>query len=246
MKQYGIIVAIIFFISSNNILGQNKTFKDDQMRYERVRTAYKDKEKLVAGYFQNSDSKEIFIRVFKEEAELEIWVRSKLGNIYRLLHSYIIYYVCGNLGPKRQQGDNQVPEGFYYIDRFNPVSSFYLSLGINYPNESDRILGVKSNLGGDIFIHGSTVTIGCFPMTDDLIKEIYIICVEARNAGQINIPVYIFPFKMTDENINKHKNAYDDHINEFWNNLKEGYDYFESCKTIPRIYVDKNGKYIFK
>jgi murein L,D-transpeptidase YafK len=96
------------------------------------------------------------------------------------IKTYTVCATSGLIGPKRMQGDLQIPEGFYYIDRFNPYSNFYLSLGINYPNTSDRILGDKNNLGGDIFIHGDCVTIGCLPITDSEIKELYIFCVEAK------------------------------------------------------------------
>lgn len=105
-------------------------------------------------------------------------------DLFRLIKDYQICSLSGELGPKRQQGDLQVPEGFYWIDRFNPASNFYLSLGINYPNQFDRILGKSGELGGDIFIHGGCVTIGCIPITDDKIKELYLIAVEAKSNGQ--------------------------------------------------------------
>ena len=148
------------------------------------------------------------------------------------------------LGPKRREGDGQVPEGFYYVNKFNPVSQFYLSLGINYPNSSDKIKSSFPRLGGDIYIHGKCVTIGCLPMTDDKIKEIYLYAVYARNCGQSKIPIYIFPFKMKNENLNTYQKIYPEWTS-FWNNLKSGYDKFEKERKELKISIDKNGNYIF-
>jgi murein L,D-transpeptidase YafK len=141
----------------------------------------------------------------------------------------------------------QTPEGFYYIDRFNPYSSFHLSLGINYPNSADRKLSPYSNLGGDIFIHGSCCTIGCIPITDDKIKEFYLMAVEARNQGQTRVPVHIFPAKISDKMIATFKSKYSKNntLLNFWINLKEGYDYFEMHRLLPKVSVNENGKYLF-
>ena len=138
-------------------------------------------------------------------------------------------------------------EGFYYIDRFNPVSSFHLSLGINYPNSSDRTLCKSGNPGGDIFIHGDCVTIGCIPITDDKIKELYILAVEAKNSGQTNIPVHIFPARLSQTKLVELKKEYKDpKLFAFWQNLAEGYSYFEENKTLPSFWINKEGSYIFK
>ncbi|HET6244741.1 MAG TPA: hypothetical protein VFF35_09525 [Bacteroidia bacterium] len=140
-----------------------------------------------------------------------------------------------------------MPEGFYHIDRYNPVSNFYLSLGINYPNQADKKKSNSTNLGGDIFIHGSCVTIGCLPMTDDKIKEIYLFAIQARNNGQLRIPVYIFPFKMTDQNFNTNKTKYKNNpeLLYFWANLKIGFDRFEQDKKELKFSYDNNGNYSF-
>ncbi|WGU69538.1 L,D-transpeptidase family protein [Capnocytophaga canimorsus] len=147
----------------------------------------------------------------------------KKEHTYRKIISYPICSRSGKLGPKRKQGDGQVPEGFYHIDRFNPSSNFYLSLGLNYPNLSDKRKSKVHDLGGDIFIHGACVTVGCLPMTDNYIKEIYLLATYARNNGQNKIPVYLFPFKMTDKNmqIYKGKYKYNEELISFWNNLKK-------------------------
>jgi murein L,D-transpeptidase YafK len=227
-------------------------FKAAQMKYPRVKEAYNDKEKLVLDRLKekyvDKSSVNIFIRVFKKEMRLEVWARSDKQNAYLLLHNYEVCAFSGNLGPKRTGGDGQVPEGFYTIDRFNPFSNFYLSLGVSYPNQSDRILGTKGNLGGDIFIHGSCVTIGCMPLTDDKIKELYILALEARAAGQSSIPVHIFPCVMDKDGMKMLETEFKDSPvkQSFWKNIKTGYDLFETNKKLPKVSVQADGSYSFK
>lgn len=163
---------------------------------------------------------------------------------YKLIREYDVCQTSGQLGPKRKQGDRQIPEGYYHIDRFNPHSAFYLSLGLNYPNRSDRVLG-NQNPGGDIFIHGACVTIGCLPITDDKIKELYVFCVEARSSGQRTIPVTIFPTRMTEA---KYRDLRARHSSDpdklgLWADLKEGYDHFNETKSLPSIGFLNNGRH---
>jgi murein L,D-transpeptidase YafK len=144
------------------------------------------------------------------------------------------------------EGDYQVPEGFYTINHFNPFSNYYLSMGVSYPNESDRILGVKGKLGGSIYIHGSCCTIGCIPITDTYIKELYIMGIEAKNNGQANIPVHIFPFRMDGDNWDNFETKFPDlkqHV-DFWKNIQPGYHYFEKNKSLPKVTVSSDGKYV--
>ncbi len=179
---------------------------------------------------------------------MEVWGCDSLHERFVLLKEYRICRISGEAGPKRKQGDRQIPEGCYHIDRFNPWSHFYLSLGINYPNESDIILANKNRPGGEIFIHGSCVTIGCLPMTDDHIKEIYIYAVEARNNGQQYIPVHIFPCRMDGEYYTALKESITENedLLDFWNNLEEAYLFFEMNKTLPEISVNTSGDYCFQ
>ncbi len=230
----------------------NTDFLSDQKRYERVRTAIKEKLSVVADilkeYQLSPENLNILIVAYKNDDELDIYAKSKYQTDYKKIKTYRICSRSGQLGPKRKQGDGQVPEGFYHINRFNPFSNFYLSLGINYPNLSDKRKSKFPNLGGDIFIHGSCVTIGCLPVTDDFIKEIYLFAVYSKNNGQSDIPVYIFPFKMTEENMNtfKEKNKDNPVLTSFWANLKEGYDLFIREKKELKISVNENGDYVFQ
>lgn len=224
-------------------------FKTTQLTYSRVKKAYSESEATMKRMYaeQNLEfgKQSIFFRVFKAEKVLELWAKKADGK-YCLIKSYPICSASGDLGPKRRMGDYQVPEGFYHIDRFNPTSSFYLSLGINYPNASDKILGTSANLGGDIFIHGSCVSIGCMAMTDAFIYELYIAAVEAKSSGQQKIPVHIFPFKMTAANTARYFEEYEDETGliQFWKNIKTGYDLFETNKKLPSVSVSNKGAYI--
>jgi murein L,D-transpeptidase YafK len=219
------------------------------MNFSKVKTAYKEKEKDVINNLKKHniqiDKLEIYLQAFKSEKVLELWAKSKGDKVYTLVREFAICTSSGTLGPKRMEGDMQVPEGFYYLSHFNPESNFYLSLGINYPNESDKILANKKHPGGAIYIHGNCVTIGCIPITDELIKELYIYAVEAKNNGQEKIPVNIFPCKLNDKNYKYLHKTYADNPSylEFWGNLKPCFDFFENHKYLPGIKVLKNGKY---
>jgi len=222
-----------------------QSFKATQQKATRVKAAYTEKWEGLKAELKKKGIKEnfeLFIRVFKEEKVVEVWLKSQGEKEFKLFKTYTICASSGELGPKRQQGDGQVPEGFYNVAVFNPYSSYHLSLGINYPNASDKLIG-KGNLGGDIMIHGSCVTIGCMPLTDTYIKEVYVLAVEARNNGQQTIPVHIFPKRMNASGMSflAEKNA--KHL-EFWKNIKAGYDYFENKKQLPKITTDKFGKYL--
>lgn len=236
------------------------SFKDDQMRYSRVRQAYADKEQIVKELLTsnsiNTENLRIYLRAFKSEKIIELWAKNQSDIAYKLIKEYDICKAAGELGPKRRQGDEQVPEGYYKIDIIKPDSKYYLSLGINYPNKSDWILGVKGRLGGDIFIHGGCVTAGCMPITDDQIKELYIFCVEVKDSGQKNIQVTIFPAKMTDENYEKIKKiepigtpgllgatkSTENYQDKLWADLKSGYDYFNETKQLPEVVFLDNGR----
>ena len=187
----------------------------------------------------------LFIRAFKSEKELEIWGSVNRGAKFELIQKYKIEMMSGKLGPKRREGDLQVPEGIYYIDRFNPQSKFHLSLGINYPNASDIKRSDRERPGGDIFIHGSNQSIGCLAMTDVKIEEIYILALEAKNSGQTKIPVHIFPFRLTTENLRRHRTNNPESA-QFWEELKPFYECFETQKLVPEFSIDRNGAYVLK
>ena len=226
-------------------------FKEKQQRYPRVRTAMKEKDNSLRSLFAHEGisypPEKLFIRIFKQEKVLEVWASSTSDAVFKRVKHYPVCRTSGNLGPKRREGDLQIPEGFYYIDRFNPKSNFHLSLGINYPNPADRILGRKGTLGGDIFIHGGCVTIGCIPITDEYIKEVYWLAVQTKSNGHSKIPVHIFPTKLDDRAMARLKSTFpnDNSLINFWENLKIGYNWFERNRKLPTISINQHGEYQF-
>lgn len=225
-------------------------FKQEQMKYSRVKAAFQEKGKqlrdLYAAKQIDPSSMQLYIRAFKKEKLVEIWGKDKQKTKYILLKTYAFCKSSGTLGPKRKEGDKQIPEGFYHISVFNPRSKFYLSLGLNYPNRSDRILGDTTALGSDIFIHGGCATVGCIPITDENIKELYALTVDAKAATGKTIPVTIFPARLTEENYNALKTQYagNPQLISFWKGLKGGYQAFEKCRKLPNVVFAQNGNYI--
>jgi len=211
-----------------------------------VKVAYQEKEHLVKTYFKKSNFQyegfHVFMRAFKKEELLEIWVKEKNKSTYALLTTYAFCASSGTPGPKRREGDLQIPEGIYHIVHFNPASNFFLSLGISYPNASDKVLSDKEAPGSAIYIHGNCVTIGCIPITDDKIKELYILAVEARNNGQTKIPIHIFPDRLTNESLLSLANTFARHA-EFWKNLQPIYFDFEQTHKLKSISIDAKGNY---
>jgi murein L,D-transpeptidase YafK len=245
-----IFIIILLLLHYALFAGQ---FLDEQRKFVRVRNAEKEKRAYIDTLFSSHKltvtGALIYLRVFKREKIVELWARPRTTptSPYLLIRTYAICSSSGDLGPKGQLGDGQVPEGVYTIDRFNPVSSFHLSLGINYPNRSDRIRGKGNDLGGDIFIHGDCVTIGCVPIQDEYIKELYLICVYARDNGQTAIPVHFFPTPMNGEGmayLSQHCPSQS--VKEFWNALERVYAAFEKKRLLPLVTVDKNGYYIIR
>jgi murein L,D-transpeptidase YafK len=181
----------------------------------------------------------VIFRAYKKEAEFEIWKQKSDGQ-YALLKTYPMCRWSGQLGPKKREGDRQVPEGFYTIapSQMNPNSHYYLSMNVGYPNAYDRAWDRE---GGDIMVHGICSSRGCFSMTDPQIAEIYAIAREAFNAGQRQIQFQSYPFRMTAENLAKFR--YDPNI-AFWKELKNGADHFEVTKAEVPVTVC-NRHYIF-
>ena len=179
------------------------------------------------------------IRAYKKEAELEVW-KMKPDGRYAKLKTYPMCRWSGQLGPKTQEGDRQVPEGFYAIapGQLNPNSSYYLSFNVGYPNAYDRAHGAT---GGTIMVHGACSSAGCFSMTDRQIAEIYAIVRTSLSNGQHAVQMQSYPFRMTAENLAKHR--LDPHV-AFWRQLKEGSDHFEATLQEPSVGVCDR-RYVF-
>jgi murein L,D-transpeptidase YafK len=176
-----------------------------------------------------------FIRIFKETNELELWLQPKSGARYQLFRSYPIALFSGYLGPKTREGDMQAPEGFYSFGKslLNPASRYHLAFNIGYPNAYDRH---HERTGSLIMVHGRNLSIGCFAMTDPVIEEIYLIIDAALNNGQPQVPVHIFPFRMTSARLEKARLAADANF-DFWRELQTGHDHFETKHFPPAITI---------
>ena len=174
----------------------------------------------------------IFIRVFKEESELEVWKQRADGRFYHF-KTYPICVWSGGLGPKLKQGDKQAPEGFYTVNRYqmNPDSKFHLAFNLGYPNAYDRAHGRTGNF---LMVHGKCSSAGCYAMTDGLMEEIYALAREAFIGGQKKFHVHAFPFRMTAENMERHRRNKNF---RFWQTLKQGYDYFEFTRVPPKVAI---------
>ena len=184
----------------------------------------------------------LHLRAFKREGELELWAAGKAGPLKKVA-TYSVRASSGVPGPKRKEGDLQVPEGFYKIDRYNPKSLFHLSLGLDYPNAADRILSDRERPGSDIFIHGKEVTIGCLPMGDDMIEQIYIAALDTKSKP---VTVHIFPARMDGEDWLKWRAeqvAKTPALDAFWRQLEPAYDQFEKSRVLPKISVAPDGAY---
>jgi murein L,D-transpeptidase YafK len=197
--------------------------------------------KIVAEIEQKDMSKEspILVRIFKEEAELEVWKQTREGR-YALLKTYPICRWSGELGPKIREGDRQAPEGFYTITpgQMNPNSSYYLAFNMGYPNSFDRAHG---RTGSQLMVHGDCSSRGCYAMTDEQMGEIYALARESFFGGQKAFQVQAFPFRMTPRNMARHRA--NPHL-AFWRNLKQGYDHFEVTRLQPKVDVCEK-RYVF-
>jgi murein L,D-transpeptidase YafK len=250
-----LLIAISVFWMGGSLRAQDAApsfnFIEYQKSFPRISEALKRKEDTLRKQFDEKrlpwPAKYLYVRSFKYDSQLEVWVKYDMNEKFRLFKTYKVCALAGTLGPKRMQGDYQVPEGFYYINEFNPKSQYHLSLGLNYPNVSDKILSDSEIPGGDIYIHGSCVTTGCIPVQDQQIEELYILAAHAKNNGQDFIPVHIFPIRFNNQKSAEYLTRYMRDFPEYSNmagELKHAYEFFEKTRELPLIMVNKKGNYI--
>jgi murein L,D-transpeptidase YafK len=179
----------------------------------------------------------VFIRIFKREFELELWLKRD-----DRFERFAVYPICrwsGRLGPKIVEGDSQAPEGFYTVDSkaLNPASRWHRAFNLGFPNAFDR---AHQRTGSFVMVHGGCGSIGCYAMTDAVVDEIWRLVTTALKGGQRRFHVHVFPFRMTEENLEKRAGA---EWASFWRNLKAGYDAFEESRVPPRVSVCR-GRYV--
>lgn len=243
----------MFFLMEGQSVKMTYSFMDYQKSFTRISEAIDRKEDTLISEFKQKKlpwpAKYIYIRSFKYDSQLEVWVKYSKNEKFRHFKTYKVCALSGSLGPKRMAGDYQVPEGFYYINEFNPKSQYHLSLGLNYPNESDKMLADTYRPGGDIYIHGSCVTTGCIPITNQQIEELYILAAHAKEQGQDFIPVHIFPVRFDNSKsmdyLTKFLKDYPEY-QALTDNMKSAFNFFDSNKQIPLVMVGKKGEYLIQ
>ncbi len=250
-NSFKIFIGLFLFSISPTFLKAQYSFVDEQKTSFRIANVFNNKEEALQKEFEAKGLKWpanfVYIRSFKYDAQLEVWVKNSVKDKYKLFKTYKVCMTSGSMGPKRLQGDYQVPEGFYYINEFNPKSAYHLSLGLNYPNASDRILSDSLRPGGAIYIHGSCVSVGCIPVTDDEIEEIYIITSYAKANGEDFIPVHVFPVRYSQKKsweYFKISSKNNPSLQKFAMQLKDAYDKFEDTRQVPLVLIDRRGDYV--
>jgi murein L,D-transpeptidase YafK len=179
-----------------------------------------------------SKNSPILVRLFKEEAELEVWKQDTTGH-FQILKIYPICRWSGDLGPKLHEGDRQAPEGFYTItpELMNPNSNYYLAINIGFPNSFDK---ANDRDGTFLMIHGDCWSSGCYAMTDEQIGEIYSLVRDSFAGGQASFQIQAYPFRLTPANLARHRTNPN---MDFWKMLKIGNDHFEATRLEPKVDV---------
>ena len=218
----------------------------------RVAAARKARGPAVAALFKAAGvawpPEQMYLRAFKHERKLEVWAGPNTGPLVKV-KTYPFCAASGELGPKRQQGDLQVPEGFYTLDLFNPYSNFHLSMRVSYPNAADKRHKTAADPGGEIFVHGNCVSIGCIAIQDEPIEELYLMVLDTRAKTKRNVPIHIFPRRLDAEGMKALEagRPATDPLVTFWRSLQPGYTLFEEARQVPVTSVEpKTGTYVVK
>lgn len=254
MKQLILqIGSFIFCLVISLTVAAQPSYTDTKKTSGKVMDVYNRMEDSVKKQFEKQrlawPPVEMYVRSFKYDRQLEVWVKGNSKEPFKLFKTYKVCMQSGTMGPKRLEGDYQVPEGFYYINEFNPNSNYHLSLGINYPNSSDKILSDGDRPGSNIYIHGNCVSTGCIPISDIPMEEVFIIATVVKEQEQQDfIPVHVFPVRYNvKKSMDYLTNITKDNLNlqSFNNNIKAAFDYFEIKKQLPIIMVNQKGEYVF-
>lgn len=254
MLNKGLLIKLLFFflpvmsVKAQYALEGSVSSSGKNLRFTNMFAKVEDslKKELKEKGFQ-WPAKYMYVRAFKHEKQLEVWLKNDWAETFQLFKVYKVCATSGTYGPKRKEGDKQIPEGFYYINEFKPNSNYHLALGLNYPNASDAILSDHNKPGGDIYIHGNCVTIGCLPLTDSLIEQVYYLASVVKDQGQDFIPVHIYPVryeskKAMDQLVSKTKNKQG--VQEFASQIRDAYEYFEDTHQLPTVLIARDGSYV--
>jgi len=227
------------------------TLQEAQARYGRVREARQRAGGRLDELFARAGlgyPAPVLLRAFKDEGLLELWARSAVTGRFVRVAEFPFTASSGGLGPKRRRWDRQIPEGFYSVKGFNGASRFHLSMEVDYPNASDRVLADRRHPGNNIFIHGNEVSIGCIPIGDRAIEQVYLAVLDSVSAG-FDVPVHIFPCRFADPECGRTLQRHAGRIpalRDFWGNLEDGYRRFEQQGAPAPFTVDETGRYVFQ
>jgi murein L,D-transpeptidase YafK len=219
-------------------------FLRGQLATPRVQAAADRSEQRARAAFRTAGvtfpTTDLYLRAFKHEGMLELWARNPGERRYRLVQTYPMCATSGTLGPKVERGDRQIPEGIYTVDAFNPFSSFHLSMRVDYPNPRDLARGTPRP-GGDIYIHGGCATVGCIPLDDGPVEELYWVLARARDLGAAPVPLHIFPARMSGEGgrVLRTMALGRPDLAEFWAELRPAFDFFEVTREVPRMQMGR-------
>lgn len=225
-------------------------FARRQLRFPRVRAAAAERLPAIEASFKEAGAawppRGVYLRGFKTEGQVELWAAPAADTAWVLVRTFPVCARSGALGPKRAQGDLQVPEGFYRVSVFNPFSAFHLSLGVSYPNTADRFHSGKRAPGNAIMVHGDCVTVGCLPLEDGPIEDMYLAAMLARDGGQTTIQVHLFPCRLGEtacEATLAAAAAERPDLAEFWDGLRPGHDAFTTTHVPPVVRANRDGTY---
>jgi murein L,D-transpeptidase YafK len=227
------------------------TFARQQLRYPRVKAAAAERLAAVEASFRDAGAvwppAGVYLRGFKTEGVVELWAAGEAGRAWVKVRDFEICASSGTLGPKRKQGDLQVPEGFYRVSRFNPRSAYHLALGVSYPNAADRFHSRGVAPGHAIMVHGNCVTVGCLPLEDGPIEDLYLAAMMARDAGQKTIPIHVFPCRLDEDGCQATLATLATDrpdLAAFWAGLRPGYDAFVTTGAPPVVQARRDGSYL--
>jgi hypothetical protein len=231
---------------------RDATGPDDRVAAARVRVGTLIRKKVEAAGIA-WPPREIFLRATKYDDDggrghVEVWGGDGRGPL-ACIDRYPLCALSGSLGPKRREGDGQIPEGLYRITALNPRSAFHLSLRVDYPNASDRVrnrrLDPSAPLGGDIMVHGSCVTIGCLPIEDGPIEEVYLLVNEV--FGRAPVSVFIYPRPMNDEGLAAlMATSVDTETKALWTELAASWQAFETTRRVPEVRFEQDGRAVVR
>ncbi len=245
-----LLVLLASFSPPASAPAQAGEFASKQQRHPRVKAAAAARMDAVEASFRDAGAAwppRVYIRGYKDEGQVELWAAPKARDAaWVLVRSFPVCARSGTLGPKRRSGDLQVPEGFYRVSLFNPRSSYHLSLGVSYPNAADRFHSRGDAPGSAIMIHGDCVTVGCLPLQDGPIEDLYLAAMTARDHGQGTIPIHLFPCRLDQPACQARLAALGEDrpdLASFWAALRPGHDAFAATGAPPQVRANKDGTY---